>query len=56
MGAYQSLEACREEKFPDSRREAYYRMWIHDHLAPILAPAIRTGLVQGVGTGESGME
>jgi len=37
---YKSFEAYLEEKFPDSRRKAYYLMSIHDHLRPIPAPEI----------------
>lgn len=33
--AYQSFEAYLEDKFPDSRRKAYYLMSIHDHLRQI---------------------
>src|ERR1017187_6529014 len=35
-----SFEAYLEEKFPDSRRKAYYLMSIHDHLPQISAPEI----------------
>jgi len=37
---YKSLEAYLEEKFPDSRRKAYYLMSIRDQLAQIPAPEI----------------
>jgi len=37
---YKSFEAYLEEKFPDSRRKAYYLMSIHDHLRQIPAPEI----------------
>jgi hypothetical protein len=37
---YKSFEAYLEEKFPDSRRKAYYLMSIHDHLPQIPAPEI----------------
>ena len=37
---YQSFEAYLEEKFPDSRRKAYYLMSIHDQLGQIPAPEI----------------
>jgi len=37
---HQSFEAYLEEKFPDSRRKAYYLMSIHDHLRQIPAPEI----------------
>ena len=40
MVGYQSFEAYLEEKFPDSRRKAYYLMSIHDHLGQIPAPEI----------------
>ena len=35
-----SFEAYLEEKFPDSRRKAYYLMSIHDHLRQIPTPEI----------------
>ena len=54
---HKSFEAYLEEKFPDSRRKAYYLMSIHDHLAQIPARGDRsTGLVEGVGAGEGGQE
>jgi len=37
---YKSFEAYLEEKFPDSRRKAYYLMSINDHLPQIPAPEI----------------
>jgi hypothetical protein len=37
---YKSFEAYLEEKFPDSRRKAYYLMSIHDQLRQIPAPEI----------------
>ncbi len=37
---HKSFEAYLEEKFPDSRRKAYYLMSIHDHLPQIPAPEI----------------
>ena len=37
---YKSFEAYLKEKFPDSRRKAYYLMSIHDHRAQIPAPEI----------------
>jgi hypothetical protein len=37
---HKSFEAYLEEKFPDSRRKAYYLMSIHDHLRQIPAPEI----------------
>jgi len=37
---YKSLEAYLEERFPESRRKAYYLMSIHDHLSQIPAPEI----------------
>jgi len=37
---YKSFEAYLEQKFPDSRRKAYYLMSIHDHLPQIPAPEI----------------
>ena len=37
---YKSFETYLEEKFPDSRRKAYYLMSIHDHLPQISAPEI----------------
>ncbi len=37
---HQSFEAYLEEKFPDSRRKAYYLMSIHDQLRQIPAPEI----------------
>jgi len=37
---HMSFEAYLEEKFPDSRRKAYYLMSIHDHLPQIPAPEI----------------
>ena len=37
---HKSFEAYLEEKFPDSRRKAYYLMSIHDHLPQISAPEI----------------
>ena len=40
MVGYQSFEAYREEKFPDSRRTGYYLMSIHYHLRQIPAPEI----------------
>jgi len=40
MVGYKSFEAYLEEKFPDSRRKAYYLMSIHDHLPQMPAPEI----------------
>ncbi len=37
---HKSFEAYLEEKFPDSRRKAYYLMSIHDHLRQIPTPEI----------------
>ena len=37
---YKSFEAYLEEKFPDSRRKAYYLMSIHDHLPQIATPEV----------------
>jgi hypothetical protein len=37
---YKSFEAYLGEKFPDSRRKAYYLMSIHDHLRQIPTPEI----------------
>jgi hypothetical protein len=37
---YKSFEAYLEEKFPDSRRKAYYLMSIHDNLKQIPTPEI----------------
>ena len=37
---YKSFEAYLEEKFPDSRRKAYYLMSIHDQLPQLAAPEI----------------
>ena len=37
---YKSFEAYLEEKFPDSRRKAYYLMSIHDQLKQIPQPEI----------------
>jgi len=37
---HKTFEGYLEEKFPDSRRKAYYLMSIHDHLRQIPAPEI----------------